>query len=191
MESAHYQDKRIDTVYQQLVSRFLTRIVELVGLNRWSGKKVVLLTSVRLPNVTDRPETLLFDWEDFQVAGGLDKLPEVIARRERFETESANLTSESSREEVERVLGCSARTANRVLQQLRGGNIPRVSFQEQILTLLADGEKRASQLSASIGSSPQSVGNELKRLVDIGEIVKVKRGVYKLPEKPRTGNQLD
>ena len=176
----HYKDERIQGVYDQCVVDSLTKVVGRARLNTWSNKKVMLLTGLALPNITDRPETFLFDWEDFEVAGGLDKLPEVIATRERFEAERDNLTAESSRQEVERVLGCSPRAANRVLQRLRGGNISRVSFQEQILTLLADGEKKASALSAAIGSSPQSVGNELKRLVDIGEIVKVRRGMYAL-----------
>ena len=39
----------------------------------------MLITGLRIPEITDRPETLLFDWEDFDVAEGLDKLPEVIA----------------------------------------------------------------------------------------------------------------
>ena len=179
--SGHYKDERLQGVYHQKVTSLLTKIVGMAGLNRWAGKKVVLLTGVPLPDITDRPETLLFDWEDFEVAGGLEKLPEVIATRERFETERDNLTAESNREAVERILGCSTREANRVLQRLRGGNIPRVSFQEQILELLADGEKKASEIVTAIGSSSQSVGNELKRLVDTGEIVKVRRGVYALP----------
>ena len=179
--AGHYRDERIQAVYLQQVTSLLTKIVGMAGLNRWAGKKVVLLTGVSLPDITDRPETHLFDWEDFEVAGGLVKLPEVIATRERFETERDNLTAESRRAEVERILGCSTREANRVLQRLRGGNIPRVSFQEQILALLADGEKKASEIVAAIGSSSQSVGNELKRLVDTGEIVKVRRGVYALP----------
>ena len=186
IESNHYKDERIQELYQQNIVCLLKRTVEKFGLSCWTDKKVVLITGLELPDITDRPETLLFDWEDFEVAGGLDKLPEVIATRERFEAERENLTAESSRQEVERILGCSSRKANRVLQTLRGGNIPRVSFQEQILTLLADGEKKASQLVAAIGSSPQSVGNELKRLVDIGEIVKVKRGVYALSENHPT-----
>ena len=181
MESGHYKDEWIQGIHHQNVAGLLARIVGYVGLSYRMNKKVVLLTSMELPDISDRPETFLFDWEDFEVAGGLDKLPEVIATRERFETQATQLTAESSREEVERVLGCSARTANRFLQKLRGG-IRRVSFQEQILTLLADGEKKASEIVAAVGSSSQSVGNELKRLVDIGEIVKVRRGVYRLPK---------
>lgn len=40
-----------------------------------------------------------------------------------------------------------------------------------------------SEITQAIGGSLQSVGNELKRLVDIGEIVKVRRGVYVLAKK--------
>ena len=183
VEFGHYKDERVQGVYHQNVVGSLSRILGQMGLNHRTGKTVVLLTSVSLPNITDRPETLLFDWEDFEVAGGLDKLPEVIATREGFEAERDKLTAESSREEVERVLGCSERQANRVLQRLRGGSSLRVNFQEQILALLADGEKRTSELVAAIDSSSQSVGNGLRRLVNIGEIVKVRRGVYALPEK--------
>ena len=182
IENIHYKDKRIQEVHRHNAVGLLTQIIGRVGLNRQTGKKVMLLTSLELPDISNRSETLLFDWEDFQIAGGLEKLPEVIATRQRFETERDNLTAESSRQEVERVLGYSTRMANYTLQRLRGGNIPRVSFQEQILTLLSDGEKRKSEITTAIGSSPQSVGNELKRLVDIGEIVRVRRGVYALPE---------
>ena len=179
-----YKDERIQSVYEQTVVRELTRTILRVGLNRWSGKKVVLISSLALPDITDRPETLLFDWEDFEVAGGLDKLPEVIATRQRFETECDNLIAESSREKVEQILGCSSRQANRVLQRLRGGRTLRVPFREQILTLLAaDGEKRTSEFVGAIEGHPKAVKNELKRLVDAGEIVKVRWGVYALPQK--------
>ena len=70
--------------------------------------------------------------------------------------------------------------ANRILKKIRGGNIQRVSLQEQILTFLANGEKKKAEITAAIGSSPQSVGNELTRLVDIKKIVRVRRGVYAL-----------
>ena len=181
-----YTDQRIQGLYEQNVVGILTQILGRTVLNRLSDKTVVLLTGMPLPGITDRPETLLFDWEDFEIAGGLDTLSQVIATRERFERERDTLTPKSSRQEIERVLGCSARMANYALQRLRG-NIPRVRFREQILTLLSDGEKRKSEITAAIRRSPQSVGNELKRLVDIGEIVKVRRGVYALPKKRDDG----
>ena len=180
-ETYRYKDERVQSVYEKDVTRIFTEIIKLVQLDRLANKKVMLITGLRIPKITDRPETLLFDWEDFDVAGGLDKLAEVIATREQFETERDNLTSESSRKEVERVLGCSTRQANRVLQKMRGGSV-RVTFREQILVLLADGDKKTPELTAAIQGHPKAINTELTRLVDRGEIVKVRRGVYRLPE---------
>ena len=183
MDPRRYKDERVQSIYEQNVIGLLKGIIGRMGLNRWTDKKIVLVTSIELPDITDRPETLLFDWEDFEVAGGLDKLPEVIAMRQRFEMERDNLTADSSRGEVERVLGCSARQANRVLQKIRGGNIPRVLFRDQIYALLSTGERTTGELVASIEGHPTSVRNELKRLIDAGEVVKVRWGVYSLPSQ--------
>ena len=183
MWTSHYKDERIHEVFHQNIAGLLTQIVGYLGLNRSSGKTVILLNNFELPDITDRPETFFFDWEDFEIAGGLDKLEETVRTRERFEAERDNLTAESSREEVERVLGCSSRQANRMLQKLRGGNIPRFTLREQILFLLASGrEKTTSSLASAIDSSPQAVGNQLKQLIDEDEIVRVRRGVYTLSE---------
>ena len=180
-ELYRYKDERVHSVYQKEITRIFTKIIELAQPNRLANKKVMLITGLRIPEITDRPETLLFDWEDFDVAGGLDTLAEVIATRERFEAERDNLTSESSRKEVERVLGCSTRQANRVLQRMRGGRA-RVTFREQILALLADGEKTTPEFAEAIQGHPKAINTELTRLVARGEIVKVRRGVYRLPE---------
>ena len=181
MKSECYTDERLMDIYEEVVVRKLTEIVKHVRLTHSTDKKIVLISAMALPDITDRPETLLFDWEDFEIAGGLHKLAETITTREHFETEKTNLTAESGREKVQQVLGCSAVHANRILNKLRGGNILRVSFQDQIISLLADGEKKAIELIEAIEGHPTSVRNELKRLVDIGEIVKVRRGVYALP----------
>ena len=186
-ETFSYKEDRIRSVYEQNVVRLLKEIIGRTGLNRCTGKKVVLVNSVELPDITDMPETHLFDWEDFEVAGGLHRLTETIRIREHFEMERANLTPDSSRNEVERVLGCNARQANSVLRELRGGSIQRTPFRDQIFSLLASGEeKRTAQLVAAIEGHPTSVRNELKRLVDAGDIVKVRWGVYKLPSSTAT-----
>ena len=179
-----YKDERLQGVYEQAMAVRLIRIVLRTGLDRWTDKKVVLISSLALPNITDRPETLLFDWEDFEVAGGLDKLPEVIATRERFEAARDNLTTESSREEVERILGCSSRQANRMLKKLRGGKPLRIPLREQILSMLTSGgEKQTGELVAAIDGHPKAVKNELSRLVEAGEIVRIRWGVYTLPSE--------
>ena len=181
VETGRCKDERIQDVCEQGVVRVLTRTIQRTGLDRWADKTVVLISGLAIPDVTDRPETRLFDWEDFEVAGGLHKLPEMIATREHFEAECQKLTAESSREEVERVLGCSARQANRILREFRGGAPLRVPFRQQILSLLADGEKRTAELVAAIEGHPKAVKNELKRLVDMGEIVRIRWGIYTLP----------
>ena len=173
-----YTDPRIQSVYEQRATSLLTEIFEAVKFNDETHKKVVLLTGMWLPNITDRPETLLFDWEDFLVAGGLDKLAEVIDRRQQFETERDNLTANTSREEVERVLGCSSRQANRVLKKLRGGKALRVPLREQILDALADGEMKTAELVEAVDGYPTTIKNRLRELVDAGEVVKLKRAVY-------------
>ncbi len=180
-EVGHYIDKRVKSVYEQSVIPKLSRIVQWTKLDQLPNKKVILLSSMALPQITNRQETILFDWEDFEVAGGLEKLPEVVAIRERFEKERDNLTDKSSREQVEYILGCSSRQANRVLHKLRGGRPLRIPFRVQILSLLADGEKRTAELIEAIEGHPKAIKNELGRLVSTGEIVKVRWGVYSLP----------
>ena len=179
-EPYRYKDARVQTVYEIAVCHIFREIIEVAQLNRLAHKKVMLITGVRIPDITDRPETLLFDWEDFDIAGGLDQLAEVIAIRQRFETERDNLTAQSSSKDVGRVLGCSQRQANRVLQRMRESKT-RVTFREQILALLADGEKKTREFAAAIEGHPKSINTELTRLVKAGEIIKVKWGVYKLP----------
>lgn len=180
-ESDRYKDERVQRVYEKAVIGVLTQTVGRVKLHHLSGKKIVLMTSFPVPDITDRPETLLFDWADFEVAGSLDKLPEVIATRERFEAERAALTADSTRKEVERVLGCSSRQANRILKKFRGGRPFRVPFRDQILSHLSDGEKTTAALVAAIDGHPKAINNELTRLVETGEIIKVRRGMYALP----------
>ena len=182
MKPFHHKDERVQSVYEADVVSLLTQIVGQAKLNRFADKKIVLMTSIPLPDITDRPETLLFDWEDFEIAGGLDKLAETIATRQRYETEKANLTAESGRDKVQQVLGCSIVHANRVLRDLRGGPIPRVTFREQILSLLADGEKKSAEVVAAIQGNPKAINHELVRLANTGEIEKVRWGVYALPK---------
>ena len=185
IETGTYKDPRLHSIYEEEAVYTLTEVIVQAELDRLTDRRIVLITGVPLPNITDRPETSIFDWEDFEIAGGLDKLPEAIAIRERFEQERENLTAESSREEVQRILGCSERQANRVLQRLRGGNIQRIPFREQILSLLTDGEKKTAELTSAIDGHPEAVQHELTRLVGTGEIVRVQRGVYALPIEDR------
>ena len=58
-----------------------------------------------------------------------------------------------------------------------------VPLGEQILSALADGEKKTAELVAAVDGYPTAIRNGLRRLVDTGEIVKIKRGVYAIKTK--------
>ncbi len=179
LDDVSYKDKRVQYLFEQSVISFFTHVLDHAKLTQLTNKTIVIGTSFYIPDVTDRPETQLFDWEDLEVAGGLHKLTESIQTRQRYEEESNNISTETSRIEIERIFGCSPRQANRILNKLRGGIIPRVTFREQILSLLADGEKRTAEIVDSIDGHPKAINSELTRLVKSGVILKVRHGVYR------------
>lgn len=175
-----FEDERIQELYEQNAVGTLTQIIRIAGFNKTSDKTLILNTALRIPAVTDAPETELFDWEDFEIAGGLDELSETIRIRERCETEYANMDASWSRKRVEYLLGVSKAQANRILMRLRGSKLERIPFHVRIFELLSDGEKTTSEILESIDGNPGSIKNELTHLVEIGEIVRIRRGVYAL-----------
>ena len=175
-----FEDKRIQELYEQNAIGALTQIVRIAGFNEASGKTLILNTALRIPSVTDAPETELFDWEDFEIAGGLDELLETIWIRETYEAEYDNMDASWNRERVEYLLGVSKSQANRILMRLRGGKLERTPFHVQIIDFLSDGEKTTSEILGSIEGNPGSIKNELTHLVETGEIVRIRRGVYAL-----------
>ena len=180
MNPYQFADERIHGLYEQNAISALTQIVRIAGFNEASDKTLVLNTALRIPFVTDAPETELFDWEDFEIAGGLDALSKTIQIREEYEAEYANMDASWSRKRVEYLLGVSKAQANRILMRLRGGKLERIPFHVQIFELLSDGEKTTSEILESIQGNPGSIKNELTHLVETGEIVRVRRGVYAL-----------
>ena len=180
MNPYQFEDERIEGLYEQNAIGALTQIVRIAGFSEASGKTLVLNTALRVPSVTDAPETELFDWEDFEIADGLDELSETIRIREEYEAEYASIDASWSRKRVEYLLGVSKAQANRILMRLRGGKLERTPFHVQIFDLLSDGEKTTSELLEAIQGNPGSIKNELTHLVETGEIVRVRRGVYAL-----------
>ena len=180
MNPYQFEDERIQELYEQNAVGTLIQIIRIAGFNETSDKTLILNTALRIPSVTDAPETELFDWEDFEIAGGLDKLPETMRVREAYETEYANMDASWDRKRVEYLLGISKAQANRILMRLRGGKLERIPFHVQIFELLSDGEKTTSEILESIEGNPGSIKNELTHLVETGEIVRIRRGVYAL-----------
>ena len=180
MNPYQFEDERIQELYEQNAIGALTQIVRIAGFNEALGKTLVLNTALPLPAVTDAPETQLFDWEDFEIAGGLDELSNTIRIREEYEAEYVNMDASWNRKRVEYLLGVSKAQANRILMRLRGGKIERTPFHVQIFSLLSDGEKTTSEILDAIDGNPGSIKNELTHLVETGEIVRIRRGIYAL-----------
>lgn len=180
MNPYQFEDERIQELYEQNAIGTLTQIVRIAGFNKASGKTLILNTPLRIPSVTDAPETELFDWEDFEIAGGLNELSETIRIREKYEVEYASMDASWNRKRVEYLLGVSKAQANRILMRLRGGKLERTPFHVQIFELLSDGEKTTSEIVEAIDGNPGAIKNELTHLVETGEIVRIRRGVYAL-----------
>lgn len=52
--------------------------------------------------------------------------------------------------------------------------------------MLTDGDKKTAEFVKAIDGNPEAVKNELKRLIDRGEIVRVQRGIYSTPTVSNT-----
>jgi DNA-binding CsgD family transcriptional regulator len=180
MNPYNFEDERMQTLYEHNAVGVLTQIIGNIGFKDVSDKTLILTTPLQIPYITDAPETMLFDWEDLEIAGGLDRLSETIVQREAYQVEYAEMDASWSRERVEFLLGVSASQANRILQRLRGGLRARTLIEVQILNLLADGKKTTAELIDGVQGNPGSVKNELTKLVRQGEIVRVQQGVYDL-----------
>ena len=180
MNPYQFEDERTQGLYEQNAIGTLTQIIRIAGFNEASGKTLVLNTALRIPSITDAPEMELFDWEDFELAGGLDELPETIRIREAHEAEYANMDASWDRKRVEYLLGVSKAQANRILMRLRGGKLERTPFHVQIFQLLSNGQKTTPEILEAIDGNPGAIKNELTRLVETGEILRVRRGVYAL-----------
>ena len=76
-----YIDSRMQKAWRLLV---VESLLQAIGRGRLNLKQrcVVALTAVRLPNLTDRKDTVLFDIADWEIAGRLDRLPQTVAERE-------------------------------------------------------------------------------------------------------------
>ena len=118
-----FKDKRIQQLAEKYSLYALIGMLSYAGLQN-SSKTIVLKTALRVPGFTDAPETMLFDWEDFEIAGRLDKLPETIARREAFEAEASQIDKTWLPYRVMEVLGVDRDEANRILREAHGRKGP-------------------------------------------------------------------
>ena len=58
------------------------------------------------------------------------------------------------------------------------------SIENSILECLAAGEKRSSEIKKVVSGKPSTIDGTLSRLAESGEIIRVRRGIYRLPDAP-------
>ena len=83
-----YRDPRLQKIWENTV---IGEFIQAIGRARLvrKARTVIILTSHFIPGITNRDETQLFDEADWDIAGGLDKLDETIAKRAEFEARAA------------------------------------------------------------------------------------------------------
>ena len=86
-EKGVYVDERLQRVADHYAIEQLTQAIGRARLVRRTGVKVVIMTGRELPGISGRNETTLFDLEDLIIADGLDKLSEIVRKREQSEAE--------------------------------------------------------------------------------------------------------
>ena len=86
-DDGRFLDERVQYVYENEAIYMILESVRALKYTQRSNKKIVILTSLSIPGITDRTETKLFDWEDYEIAGGLENLSDVIVTRERYEAD--------------------------------------------------------------------------------------------------------
>ena len=179
-----FKDPRLEEFANQVSLTIHTGMLSYVGFEN-TDKTLILNTAFRIPGITDAPETQLFDWEDFEIAGGLANLDATIAQREAYETRASEINGTSMPYQIMQVLGVDRIEANRILRDEYGrkGIVP---VQQEILSIIREGETEVQNILNTLSDRhPRGIRNALTEMVNEGIIQRTHRGTYKLiEEKP-------
>ena len=193
-----YIDFRMQRAWRLLV---VESLLQPVGRGRLNLKPrcVVALTAVRLPNLTDRKETVLFDLVDWEVAGSLDRLPQIAAEREKKITsfkdrfESGETVYAIAKDE-----GIQWKTVKRIVTPYRGDQVDNVlvkrdsrvtigenltKLQKDILSCFetaSEKELKTGDIVKIVGRARSKVTIGISKLVDRFYLERIKHGCYRL-----------
>ena len=193
-----YSDSRMQRAWRLLV---VESLLQAIGRGRLNLKPrcVVALTAVRLPNLTDRNETVLFDLEDWEIAGSLDRLPQTVAEREeRADDYRKRIENNESVYMIAKDEGIQWQTVNRIVTPPRGRQLNNVlvnrdsrvtigakltKLQTDILSCfetMPEKELKTGDIVKTVGRARPKVTLNLSKLVDRFYLERVKRGWYRL-----------
>ena len=184
MHPYRFKDPRIQRLSEEYSRQVLVSMLAHTIPSESTGKTLVIQTALWLTDITDAPETRLFDWEDFEIAGGLQRLDTVIERREQHEAEAAKIDKTWLPYQVMPVLGVDYKTAERLLIEVYGRE-KFVRTTEEVVGVFREkgdamGLKEIHNILAH--RSYSSVEQSVKQLIRDGVVVKVKRGLYGLKD---------
>ena len=191
-----YIDSRMQRAWRLLVVESLQQAIGRGRLNLIQ-RCVVALTAVRLPNLTDRKETVLFDLVDWEVAGSLDRLPQTVAERENKITSfKERFESGDSVNAIAKAEGIQWHTVNKIVTPPRERQVQTVlaSREKKVtigakLTKLhklilscfeAEPELKTGDIVETVGRARQKVTSGISELVDRLYLERVKYGRYRL-----------
>ena len=189
-EAGVYRDERVQRIAESYAVAELIQAIGRARLVRRSGVQVVIMTGREIPGISGRAETQLFDLNDWTEAGNLDNLEATLKNRQNAADKAIEmLQNGASQREAAREANLSRRQVSRISERLsdRGpaANSNSISkratdqtLRNQILELLASGEKTTKAITQAIEGKRTAIMDELKRLVDTGEIQKPRRGRY-------------
>ena len=194
-----YEDPRMQIAWKLEVQERILQAIGRARLNLYP-RCAVVLTAVRLPNLTDRTEAVLFDLTDWEIADGLDKLPETVSNREQETIElmylaKNNLSINTITNEKQIPW---RRVADFVTQTRESGAIINLDYRGEKVTnwtkltplqyairacFKRDTELRAVEIAKNINRARSKVSTELTELTKQGVLENVRRGVYRLSEE--------
>jgi len=193
-----YTDDRVQAIYDRDCRERLMQSAMRLRPNINDNKIIVFLTAepVDIP-ITPTPFTLT-DTENFTgdfTAWQTDKTADRDAEIERLHREG------KTQAEIAEQVGLSQGRVSQILKvtcindAIKGPSNAinnDVTLAEKILSALQNASPLSTALILEVvdGHNPTAIKNELKRMVDRGDIRKVKRGVYDLPDKS-TDDQKD
>ncbi len=193
-ERGTYKDERVQGIAESYAVAELIQAIGRARLVRRSGVQVVIMTGREIPGISGRAETRLFDLNDWTDAGNLDNLEATVQNRQDAADKAEKLLqSGASEREVAKEANITRYQARRISESLsdagcatKRDNIasqPHPTISESIINLLSKGQLTTAEIVVRVNGSRTAIMDELKRLIDSGEIVKVKRGVYDLPTR--------
>ena len=188
-----HSDWRMQVAWRSAVLEIVNQAIGRARLNLYP-RTVVAITGIRIPTLTNREDTVLFDIQDWTIAGTLDRLPDEAARtatareaqKQRQNEIDQRLENGESQRSIANTEGitywdvrkvASARCSSTVLLARRA-KATLVDKVQDYINKHPDGHTTRSIINTFSDYHPSSVKNALTELVASDKVIKVMRGMY-------------